>query len=60
MVQNAMADVFGIPMSLGIVNTSLKFQRRNVLEFMTNAVSAARNHTPAPSILFATSDRKNI
>ncbi len=33
------------------VVTSLKFQRRNVLEFMTNAVSAARNHTPAPSLI---------
>lgn len=33
------------------VVTSLKFQRRNVLEFMTNAVGAARNGTPAPSLL---------
>ena len=32
------------------VVTSLKFQRRNVLEFMTDAVSAARNDTPAPSL----------
>ncbi len=33
------------------VVTSLKFQRRNVLEFMTDAVSAARNDTPAPSLI---------
>lgn len=33
------------------VVTSLKFQRRNALEFMTNAVGAARNGTPAPSLL---------
>ena len=33
------------------VVTSLKFQRRNVLEFMTNAVSAQRHGTPAPSLL---------
>jgi len=33
------------------VVTSLKLQRRNVLEFMTNAVGAARNGTPAPSLL---------
>ena len=33
------------------VVTSLKFQRRNVLEFMTNAVGAQRHGTPAPSLL---------
>lgn len=33
------------------VVTSLKFQRRHVLEFMTDAVSAQRNGTPAPSLL---------
>ena len=33
------------------VVTSLKFQRRNVLEFMTNAVSAQRHGTPAPCLL---------
>ena len=33
------------------VVTSLKFQRRNVLEFMTDAVSAAHNDTPAPSLI---------
>jgi hypothetical protein len=33
------------------VVTSLKFQRRNVLEFMTLAVGAQRDSTPAPSLL---------
>lgn len=33
------------------VVTSLKFQRRNVLKFMTDAVDAARSGTPAPSLL---------
>lgn len=33
------------------VVTSLKFQRRNVLEFMTKAVDAQRHGTPAPSLL---------
>lgn len=33
------------------VITSLKFQRRNVLEFMTLAVDAQRHGTPAPSLL---------
>ena len=33
------------------VVTSLKFQHRNILEFMTNAVSAARHGTPTPSLL---------
>lgn len=33
------------------VVTSLKLQRRNVLEFMTNAVGAQRNDTSAPSLL---------
>jgi transposase len=33
------------------VVTSLKFQRRNVLEFMANAVGAQRHGTPAPSLL---------
>ncbi|MEM6754744.1 MAG: transposase [Cyanobacteria bacterium P01_C01_bin.38] len=33
------------------VVTSLKFQRRNILEFMTNAVSAARHGTPTPSLI---------
>ncbi len=33
------------------VVTSLKFQRRNVLEFMTKAVGALRHGTPAPSLL---------
>lgn len=33
------------------VVTSLKFQRRNVLEFMANAVDAQRNNMPAPSLL---------
>lgn len=33
------------------VVTSLKFQRRNVLEFMTNAVGAQRHGTPTPSLL---------
>ena len=33
------------------VVTSLKFQHRNILEFMTDAVNAARNGTPAPSLL---------
>ena len=38
------------------VVTSLKFQRRNVLEFMTDAVSAARNDTPVPSLIPDTTD----
>ena len=33
------------------VVTSLKFQRRNVLEFITNAVGAQRHGTPALSLL---------
>lgn len=33
------------------VVTSLKFQRRNVLEFMANAVGAKRHGTSAPSLL---------
>ena len=33
------------------VVTSLKFQNRNILEFMTLAVRAARNATPTPSLL---------
>ncbi|WP_373526614.1 IS66 family transposase [Nostoc sp.] len=33
------------------VVTSLKSQRRNVLEFMTKAVDAARKNRPAPSLL---------
>jgi len=33
------------------VVTSLKFQRRNVLEFMTLAVDAKRDGTPVPSLL---------
>jgi len=33
------------------VVTSLKFQRRNVLEFMALAVDAQRHGTPAPSLL---------
>ncbi len=33
------------------VVTSLKSQRRNVLDFMTNAVGAARDSNPAPSLL---------
>jgi hypothetical protein len=33
------------------VVTSLKLQRRNVLEFMTQAVSARRDNTSAPSLL---------
>ncbi|MEO1560183.1 MAG: transposase [Cyanobacteria bacterium J06632_19] len=33
------------------VVTSLKFQHRNILEFMINAVNAARHGTPTPSLL---------
>ncbi len=33
------------------VVTSLKFQRRNVLEFMASAVGAQRNGTETPSLL---------
>ena len=33
------------------VVTTLKSQRRNVLDFMTAAVSAARASQPAPSLL---------
>ena len=33
------------------VVTSLKFQHRNILEFMTLAVRAARHDTPTPSLL---------
>ena len=33
------------------VVTSLNLQHRNILEFMTDAVSAARNDTPAPSLI---------
>lgn len=33
------------------VVTSLKFQRRNILEFITAAVGAQRHGTPAPSLL---------
>jgi transposase len=33
------------------VVTTLKSQRRNVLDFMTAAVSAARSNSPAPSLL---------
>ncbi|MDF5728065.1 MAG: IS66 family transposase [Rhizonema sp. PD38] len=33
------------------VVTSLKFQRRNILEFLTEAVGAQRDGTPAPSLL---------
>jgi hypothetical protein len=33
------------------VVTSLKSQRRNVLEFMTKAVDAARDNKPAPSLI---------
>jgi transposase len=40
------------------VVTTLKSQKRNVLEFMTTAISAARAGLPAPSLLpiVATSD----
>ncbi|MEH1939923.1 MAG: hypothetical protein V7L01_06870 [Nostoc sp.] len=31
--------------------TTLKSQRRNVLEFMTQAVSAKRQNQPTPSLL---------
>jgi len=33
------------------VVTTLKSQRRNVLEFMASAVSAARQSQPSPSLL---------
>ncbi|MEH2028108.1 MAG: hypothetical protein V7K67_00055 [Nostoc sp.] len=34
-----------------IVVTTLKSQRRNVLDFMTSAVNATRTNQPAPSLL---------
>lgn len=33
------------------VVTTLKFQQRNVLEFLTQAVVAARSGQPSPSLL---------
>ena len=33
------------------VVTTLKSQRRNVLDFMTSAVNATRTNQPAPSLL---------